>query len=79
MQQTDKLLGTLKKGAIEKSEVILDIGDLKSLVNLQESIVSNDLFFVTQSRQYTKISLFVLPFFSSLGYLPLTSNEWSPP
>jgi len=37
-QQTDKLLGTLKKGAIEKGEVILDIGDLKSLVNLQESI-----------------------------------------
>jgi len=28
----------LKKGAIEKGEVILDIGDLKSLVNLQESI-----------------------------------------
>eukprot|EP00795_Rhopilema_esculentum_P012007 gene12007-2591_t len=37
-QQTDKILGTLKRGAIAKNEVILDIGDLKSLVSLQESL-----------------------------------------
>eukprot|EP00794_Sanderia_malayensis_P005498 gene5499-6183_t len=37
-QQAEKLLGMLKKGAIAKNEVILDIGDLKSLINLQESI-----------------------------------------